>query len=166
MTSAHGYFEPWDYKYLYDKHPKRGFIDAPEYKSDTIMGYLNSVPSLSLFCYLIKLAGFDSMLNSHQTECTMLVVSDSNLDENEILLFDKYEARKLVQYHIIPKKISMNTIFSRKIVKVNTLLNADRLLFNSLSGNLLINDRTSVLISDVLKSNGYVNVISSVVSPS
>ena len=165
MTSAHGYFEPWDYKYLYDKHPKRGFTPAPEYKHDTIMGYLSSIPSLSLFCYLIKLAGFDSMLDSPQNDCTILVVADSNLDETEILLFDKYEARKLIQYHIIPRKLSMNTLFSRKLVKIDTLLNSERLFFNSLSKNLMINDSSEVLISDVLKSNGYVNVISSVVSP-
>jgi uncharacterized surface protein with fasciclin (FAS1) repeats len=165
MTSAHGYFESWDYKYLYDKHPKRGFVQEPKYKPDTIMGYLISVPSFSLFCYMIKLSGMDGILDSPHTECTLLVVPDSELNEQEVLLFDKYEARKIVQYHFIPKKVSMNTISSRKLTKVDTRQDGSCLFFNTLSGSILINDQANILVPDVLKSNGYINVISSMVTP-
>ena len=165
MTSAHGYFEPWDYKYLYDKQTPRGFIQAPKYSTDTIMGYLNSIPSFSLFCYLIKLAGMDGILDSHQTDCTFLVVPDSMINEQEVLLFDKYEARKIIQYHFIPRKVSMNTISSRKLTKVDTRYDSYSLFFDTLSGSILINDQANILVPDVLKSNGYINVISSIVTP-
>lgn len=165
MTSAHGYFEPWDYKYLYDKREPRHFIKEPEYKPDTIMGYISSIPTFSIFCYLIKLSGLDGLLNSPQCNCTLLAVPDVQLNENEVLLFDKYQARKIVQYHIIPKTVRMETIASRKLVKVDTRLNGQVLFFNTLNGRVLINDHVTLLLADVLKSNGYINVVDSLIIP-
>jgi uncharacterized surface protein with fasciclin (FAS1) repeats len=165
MTSAHGYFEPWDYKYLYDKREKRGFFKEPEYDSSTIMGVISGNPNLSLFCYLTKLAGMDSLLNSSQCDCTVFVVADSYLNENDVLSFDKYQARKILQYHIIPKKVRINTIASRRLVKVDTSLNGQTLFFDTLDGVVKINDSVHILVPDVSKRNGYVNLVDSLLIP-
>lgn len=165
MTSAHGYFEPWDYKYLYDKREKRHFTKEPEYNPATIMGYISSIPNMSLFCYLTKLSGLDAVLNSPQCNYTIFIVPDSYLDESKVLSFDKYEARKILQYHIIPRMVRMETIASRKLVKVDTRLNGQVLFFNTMNGIVKINDQATLLLADVVKSNGYINVVDSIITP-
>lgn len=166
MTSMQYSVCDTDFTFLYDNPQKK----KNETLKDTILYILENEPRLTLFRYLVKVAGMDDFFNSTSTSVTVFIPTDELITEyeNTILNIDPNTARKIVNFSTVPKKISKNGL-RNGMYYLHTKSDGNRLLVDSTSEEIILNKNTSsqvnVVATNISAINGYIHITNGLLIP-
>lgn len=169
MTSNYGTDPRYDLRQTYDIADLRGSIPKSTTTPGTLMSILEYNPDFSKYTYLVKLAGLEGILNSCQARYTLFVPSDtyieSQLANGVFENMDRYTARTLLLYSIVPREISYKLIGSDPSWYIDTRIRSEQLLFETLRGKTTINGCVNIVQPDVCTSNGTIHVVDKLLIP-
>lgn len=100
------------------------------FEKDTIMDYISFHPNYSYFLHLLLKGATAPLLNSLSVNYTVFLPSNHAIEntfgihaENVIKNMDKYTAKEIVLYHILPMFTPLNVLQSSKAMYLNTKIN-------------------------------------------
>ena len=101
-----------------------------DYEQGTLMKYIANNSDYSYFFYLIKKGSVASLLNSLSVNYTLFIPDNNAIKntfglytENIIKNIDKYTAKEIVLYHILPMFAPLNVLQSSKLMYLETKIN-------------------------------------------
>ena len=105
----------WTYELSNNNTPNKPL----EYQKNSLMYEISTNPDYSYFFNLVKIGAVASLLNSFTIDYTVFVPTNHAIrdtfqpfNENIILNMDKYTAKEIVLYHILPMHIPLNALES------------------------------------------------------
>jgi len=109
-----------------------------KYEKDTMMEYIAANENYSYFYYLLKKGATAPLLNSLAVNYSVFLPDNNAIrntfgdyTENVIMNMDKYTAKEIVLYHILPMFIPLNVLQSSQAMYLETKIN------NSIHANIL-----------------------------
>lgn len=168
MVSYSGY---WTYKDLIqtyelpDKKPT--LLNEPSYPEDSVMGFL-SQPEYSIFKYLTQVAQMDIRMSQSLFTSTVFVCDDENLKEQYgedfFMKLDRNAALSIINYSIIPRIMTLKTLESVRMAKLDTRNPKNQINFLNKDGTLVL-DGHIVMLGQVGRSNGIIQKVSGLLIP-
>ena len=105
----------WTYELSHNNIPNKQFT----YQKRSLMYEISTNPNFSYFFNLVKIGAIASLLNSFTIDYTIFIPTNTAIrdtfkpfNENIILNMDKYTAKEIVLYHILPMHMPLNALES------------------------------------------------------
>ena len=124
----------WTYELSQNNTPNKPFA----YQKGSLMNEISTNPHYSYFFDLVKIGAVASLLNSFTIDYTIFVPSNAAIqdtfkpfNENIILNMDKYTAKEIVLYHILPMHMPLNALESSNGMYLETKID------NEIHANIL-----------------------------
>lgn len=165
MVSMHGYFQ---YQHIIqaDPIPKK---EKCIIKDNTIAGFIHK-NNYKLFGWMIKLAEMELKMGNEQFDSTLFLVSDEDLrkqfgqDDKFFIQMDKNKAIKILNAHLLVRKIHPNTLMSQRLTKLFTKNESTQIMCLHNKGSLTFNNMAN-LLSSVEVENGVIHIIDRLLLP-
>tara|TARA_A100001011_G_scaffold154103_1_gene162544 strand:+ start:372 stop:914 length:543 start_codon:yes stop_codon:yes gene_type:complete len=174
MTSMYGSDPGWMLTFTKEikdlRKPNPG-LQSDEY---TIAGLLQHNPDFSLFNFIVKRAKLEYILNSYDTNLTLLVPSDTYLKalypEWFFVSMDYLAAKDFVQSHLLNRKVTLEMLMSSEGMRLPTHHRTGR--FKSIYcsytpriNKININNNARIIEGNIMLNNGIIHVIDNFVFP-
>jgi len=167
-------------KLIAQKIPENGVIEKVEEKVPTITELVVKDKGFSKFTNALKAAGLYDMLNEEEGNYTIFAPINNafqglpkGLEEQLMLPENKEQLINILQYHIIPSRITKKDIVKainegRGSIPLKTLA-GNRLTAALKGGNVFLIDETGnggrLITTDLEALNGFVNTIENIMMP-
>ncbi len=167
-------------KLIAQKIPENGVIEEVEEKMPTITEFVAKDKGFSKFTNALKVAGLYDMLNEAEGNYTIFAPINNAFDglpkgvEEQLLLPEnKEQLVHILQYHIIPSRITKEDIVTainegRGSIPLKTLA-GNQLTASLKGGNVFLIDEQGnggrLITTDLEALNGFVNTIENVMMP-
>ena len=173
MTASHGYSTYRDLIQSYDLSDlKRIENKEPEYRRNSVMGFLKNHGDFHIFSYLLKIAKIDITTDQVQFNSTIFVCNDEILKnrygEELFMNLDRNSSIKILNSHILPRIVGKKTLLSRRLTILDTKDDRSQLSVINNNGNLSIATNCTQLnfMSDEIKlDNGTLYVLDGLFFP-
>lgn len=175
MTSVHGYWTHQDLIQAYDladlrQVPERG--RRPQYDPLTVAGWLQQ-HGFTRVLYLLETAQMIHLAGQSQFGMTLLACSDAEMEscisEAELMRLDRNDARRLVNAHLLPRVIHVDTLRTRRVAILDTREPSCQLTMTHNAGTVTVRatqcDRVSQVMQEIPLSNGLIYVMNSFYRP-
>jgi len=151
-----------------------------QFTPGTLAHKIATTPEFSRFYYLIKLGAVASLLNSFTIDYTLFVPTNSAFEqtfqpfnEDIIMNMDKYTAKELVLYHLLPMHIPLGVLESSNGMYLETKIANEihaNILYEKVSARgdnklLMLNNMSIITGGDIKTSNGLIHIISKLLIP-
>ena len=173
MTASHGYSTYRDLVQTYDLSDLRRIENKePEYRRNSVMGFLKNHSDFQIFSYILKIAKMDIIVDQVQFNSTLFVCNDEFLKmkygEELFMNLDRNSAIKILNSHILPRIVGKKTLLSRRLSILDTKDDRTQLSVINNNGNLSVATNCNKLnfMSDEIKlDNGSVYVLDGIFFP-
>jgi hypothetical protein len=169
MTSSGPNSQSYNFTHMFQFNDINGNLPKLHYTKGSIMYLIDTHPEFTKFCYLIKLAEMDIILDNIQSNFTLFVPADSELkykiDPEVFLNMDKGTARTILKSSILDGRIPSELLTDSPSAYFNTNCPPNRLFITNINGNTRINNSFNVIHFDILANNGIVHVVDNLINP-
>ena len=170
MTSSGPNCQRYNFTHMFDFVDLRGKLPEKEYKKGSIMYLIENHPDFSKFCYIIKLAVMDDVLDNLQANFTLFVPSDSELKyrsvpEDFYVNMDQGTARHIVLSSLLDSRIPSVLIKDSPATYFITKDPPNRLFITNINDNTRINNLFNVIHFDIVCNNGIIHVVNGLIEP-
>lgn len=163
MTSVYGFFESYDYKYMYDQPDWRDVKGQDCATPGSIWDKLITNKKFSKFKYMVELAGLNGILNNCQSNVTVFIPEDKYLlkkyPEEIFANMDHATARNLVLYHMLDRQISKKLLMSTKQALIYTRLHGESIFVKTFQDHIILNKCARVVQADICCNNGLIHIV-------
>lgn len=145
MTSIRG-ADP--YHYIIQAHPcKKTHFNQVTFRPGSVYGFLKQNDKFKILTYLIEMAKLEKQFDNIQFNGTLFVIKDSDIDmtEKQIMNMSRGDCMSLLRHLWINRKISLNTILSRKNGILDTYDPSYQLTLKRVNQTSFINDDSQIL---------------------
>ena len=132
------------------------------------MFLIDTHPDFTKFCYLIKLAELDNILDDIQADFTLFVPSDTELkyiNDVSINEIDKCEARHIILSSMLNNRVPSELLSDSPAAYFITRDPPNRLFLTNINGEIKINRNINILLNNIICKNGIVHVIDRLIKP-
>jgi hypothetical protein len=169
MVSYQGYWQYRDLLQTYDLPDKqKTLLSEPCYPKDTVMGFLTQ-PDYTIFKYIAQVAQLDVRMAQELFTSTLFVCDDKTLldqyGESFFMNLDRNSCLAILNYSIIPRILTMKTLKSLVMAKLDTKNAKSEINFYNNKGTMTLNGYINML-GEVGCSNGVVQKINGLLIPS
>lgn len=173
MTSVHGYWTYQDLIQAYDLADLRRVPEnarRPQYHPSTIAGWLQ-LNGFTKMLYLLETAQMIHLAAQAQFGMTLLACSDAefSLTDAELMRLDRNDARRLVNAHLLPRVIHLDTIRTRRVAMLDSREPSCQLTMTHNAGTVTVRatrcDAVSRVMQEIPLSNGIIYVMDSFYQP-
>lgn len=173
MTSVHGYWTYQDLIQAYDLADLRQVPERnarPRYDASTVVGWLQQ-NGFTKMLYLLETAQMIHLAGQSQFGMTLLACPDDafSLTEEELMRLDRNDARRLVNAHLLPRVIHLDTVRTRRVAMLDSREPSCQLTMTHNSGTVTVRatrcDTVSRVMEEIPLSNGIIYVMNSFYSP-
>ena len=170
MTSTGPNSQRYNFTHMFDFVDLKGKFPEKKYKKGSIMYLIENHPDFSKFCYIIKLAVMDNVLDNLQADFTLFVSSDSelkyrNIPEDFYVNMDQGTARHIVLSSLLDSRIPSEIIKDSPATYFITKDPPNRLFITNINDNTRINNSFSVIHFDIVCNNGIIHVVDGLNKP-
>ena len=166
MTAIGPYTQSMNFTHMTHMRDLIGPLPKPLYYSDTLMGVIQSSPDMKRFCYVVKLAKMDKILNdksSINSSFTLFVPLDkytNHIKESVFTDMDIVTAQNIVKNSMIQGKLPFEILLSNPANIYPTENRSKRLFINNDGGKIKVECDRTVLNPDMhFCSNGIIHGI-------
>ena len=148
----------WTYELSNNNTPNKPL----EYQKNSLMYEISTNPDYTYFFNLVKIGAVASLLNSFTIDYTVLVPTNLAIrntfqpfNENIILNMDKYTAKEIVLYHILPMHIPLNALESSDGMYLETKID-NEIHANILYQKVFAQDKNGIQLNILTLNNSAV----------
>lgn len=159
-----------NFSHMFHFNDIRGNLPIKTYKKGSIMYLLDTHPDFTKFCYIVKLAELDNILDDAQADFTLFVPADSELKyRNNIdirtLNMDVGTARQIVLSSLLDARIPSELLKDSPAAYFITKDPANRMFITNVNENSKINNYMNIIHFDVTCTNGLVHIVDNLINP-
>ena len=170
MTSIGPNCQRYNFTHMFDFVDLRGKFPQKKYKTGSIMYLIENHPDFSKFCYIIKLAVMDDVLDNLLADFTLFVPSDSelkyrNITEDFYVNMDQGTARHIVLSSLLDTRIPSEILKDSPATYLTTKDPPNRLFITNINDKTRINNLFSVIHFDIVCNNGIIHVVNGMINP-
>lgn len=170
MTSIGPNCQRYNFTHMFDFTDLRGKLPEKKYQKGSIMYLIDNHPDFSKFCYIIKVAGMDNILDNMQANFTLFVPSDTDLKyrkipENFYVDMDQGTARHIVLSSLLDNRIPSEIIKDSPAAYFITKDPPNRLFITNINDKSRINNLFNIIHFDIICVNGIIHVVDGMVKP-
>ena len=168
MTSCGPNTQSVNFTHMFDFNDINGNLPVKTYSKNSIMDIIYHHPDFTKFCYIIKLANMDSILDNIQSNFTLFIPSDTSIKylSNDIFTnMDQGDAKNIIKSSLLDYRIPKELIVDSPAAYFNTLSSQNRLFVTNINKNTKLNNTLNIIHFDIICSNGILHVVDKLIKP-
>ena len=165
MTACGPNSQSYNFTFAYDFNDIRGSLPKRCYNKNSIMSIISTHPDFTKFKYIIKLAKYDTILDDPQANFTLFIPSDSEITKFDVTPLDVGDARNIVRASMLNSRLPSEVLTDSPMNYYDTLSRQNRLLITNINSVTRLNNTISVLLFDILATNGMIHVTNNMLTP-
>jgi|TARA_B110000259_G_scaffold49886_1_gene58555 transforming growth factor-beta-induced protein len=168
MTSSGPYSQSLNFTHMFDIPDLRGKRKS-SICPNSLLAILNDNKNFSFYLFMVKTAGLYDEFMQPQANFTLFIPNDEVIKEkkleNVVLNLDRSLARHIILSTMLNRKITSDLLKISSACKFITRDPPNNLYVKYLDSEIIINDKTKIIISDIEANNGIIHVINNMLIP-
>lgn len=168
MTSIGPYSQSHNFTHMFNIRDIRGCLPKKELCCNSISGFIQNNPNLSIFNKMLEKSNLQSIYNDNQANLTLFVPSDlalKDLDKNIFKNMNNLTARNIIKASTLDRRIPSELLEDSPSAYFNTKNPYNRIFISNMNEKTYINNCINIIQKDIETNNGIIHIVDGLIWP-
>lgn len=166
MSYCGPYTQSYNFTHMFNFTDLRGNLPIKKYRKGSIMYEIQNNPELTKFCYIVKLAVLENVLDNIQANFTIFIPIDSSItDDDKLVNMELGSARHIVLSSLLNDRMPSEILTDSPASFFNTMDPPNRLFVTNVDRMTRINENINIIQFDTICNNGIIHLVDRLIEP-